>query len=219
MSNRPKPAEPRVADACERTWESLDSSADERKGYCDDCALHVLNFARMTRAEIDEAVASPSERVCARILYRADGSMITADPAPTPASPRLPVVRRFVAVAATLLVGTATLGLTGCDGTTSEVPEEPPPDQFEIMGLVGPEEPAGEELGDLDIVGDVCVPEEVEPATEEPDSSNAEDLGPEGGWVIEVQPGKDPEPAEILGKVLRRPPETPNPPDDERAGR
>lgn len=174
--------EPTIGDACERTWESLDRTDEpgDKQRYCGDCKLHVLNFARMTRREIDATVAERGEgRLCARILRGPDGGMITL---PEPRRPR-----RVGAVAAALLGAAGTLGLAGCEAQEPVEPPQQPPEHVEVVGIVAPEPPPGE------LLGEVCVPEE---ATHEP----VEELGD-----VEARP------QEMLGRIAL--PTTPDSPD------
>jgi hypothetical protein len=54
-------------------------AGDDRVRHCAECNRNVYNFAELTRAEIDELVATSEGRLCARLYRRADGTMITKD--------------------------------------------------------------------------------------------------------------------------------------------
>ncbi len=67
----------RIASPCPRTWDSL--VGDDKKRFCDDCNLHVYNFAAMTQAEAEDLICSTEGRLCSAIYRRADGTIITRD--------------------------------------------------------------------------------------------------------------------------------------------
>lgn len=67
----------RVAKPCPVGWDTM--KGDERKRRCDMCELSVYNVSEMTEAEIRKLIANPTERICARIYRRADGTVITRD--------------------------------------------------------------------------------------------------------------------------------------------
>lgn len=54
-------------------------TGDDRVRHCDQCNLNVYNFAELTRAEIEELVATREGSLCARLYKRADGTLITKD--------------------------------------------------------------------------------------------------------------------------------------------
>lgn len=68
----------RIASPCPMKWSDL--QGDEKRRYCGQCRLHVHNLAALTT---DDAVAllwgAGAERVCARVFYRLDGTVMTKD--------------------------------------------------------------------------------------------------------------------------------------------
>lgn len=68
-----------IAAPCEMEWDKM--AGDDRQRFCDDCKLHVWNFAELTRGEALELLQlkEQGERVCARLFKRHDGSIITKD--------------------------------------------------------------------------------------------------------------------------------------------
>ena len=95
---------------CPMKWEEL--SGGDRKRYCDHCTKHVFNFSEMPAAEVKEILDSSvcsSERVCAQIRRREDGSIMTAENRPA----RRSFWRKPLVALATSLV--ALLTFTGCE--------------------------------------------------------------------------------------------------------
>src|SRR6185369_1343985 len=86
---------------CSADWNDL--VGDGRLRYCEECDRNVYDFSKMTATEVRALLATLQGRVCARITWRADGSVLTDDPLP-----RLPVARRraapFASVAVTTLI-------------------------------------------------------------------------------------------------------------------
>ena len=68
-----------IAAPCEMEWDKMEGS--DRQRYCDDCKLHVWNFAELTREEALGLLQlkDEGERVCARLFMRKDGTVITKD--------------------------------------------------------------------------------------------------------------------------------------------
>jgi hypothetical protein len=97
---------------CTRPWNTLQGGDRER--YCAACDKHVHNFAAMTAREIERLVRERDGRLCARVVYRADGSIRTADGASQPS-----VAARLV-LASTLVFPTALAAQSA--GGTNEVP-------------------------------------------------------------------------------------------------
>jgi uncharacterized lipoprotein NlpE involved in copper resistance len=67
----------RIASPCTADWNRM--AGDDRVRHCAECNLNVYNFAELTRAEIDDLVATREGRLCARLYRRADGTLITKD--------------------------------------------------------------------------------------------------------------------------------------------
>lgn len=68
----------RVASPCPMKWSEM--TGDHKKRLCGQCNLHVHKVSELTT---DEAVAlfrkSRTERVCAQLFWRADGTVMTKD--------------------------------------------------------------------------------------------------------------------------------------------
>lgn len=68
----------KVAAPCPMRWSDL--QGDDKKRHCSQCNLHVYKVSAMTTAE---AVALSqqvrTERVCARLFHRLDGTVMTKD--------------------------------------------------------------------------------------------------------------------------------------------
>jgi len=86
---------------CSADWNDL--VGDGRRRYCEHCDKNVYDFSKMTATEVGALLATLQGRVCARITWQTDGSVLTEDPLPI-----LPVVRRraspFASVAVTTLI-------------------------------------------------------------------------------------------------------------------
>lgn len=74
----------RIASPCDMRWEEM--RGDDKRRHCEQCNLHVHNFAAMTGEEINglleqhfNADGSKKERLCAMIYRRADGTILTSD--------------------------------------------------------------------------------------------------------------------------------------------
>lgn len=89
----------RIASPCTADWDGM--AGDDRSRHCAQCNLSVYNFAELTRAEIEELVATREGRLCARLYRRADGTMITKD---CPVGFQMKV-RRISRIAGVALVG------------------------------------------------------------------------------------------------------------------
>ncbi|HVO31610.1 MAG TPA: hypothetical protein VMV18_12775 [bacterium] len=70
-------ADAKIASPCDMKWE--DMTGDARVRFCDKCALHVYNFASMTRPEVTALIERTEGRLCARLYRRTDGTVITSD--------------------------------------------------------------------------------------------------------------------------------------------
>ncbi len=67
----------RVASPCSVGWETM--TGNERVRRCHSCELNVYNTAEMTRAEVENLVATHEGRLCIRLYKRADGTVLTKD--------------------------------------------------------------------------------------------------------------------------------------------
>ena len=69
-----------IASPCSADWDAM--SGDDCKRFCEQCSLHVYNIAEMTRDEAENFLRTEfatSERTCARIFRREDGTILTKD--------------------------------------------------------------------------------------------------------------------------------------------
>lgn len=99
----------RVSKPCPMDWNAM--AGDDRRRFCSECKLHVVNLAALTRKEAEATLgAAASGRLCIRIERDADGRTITRDRRRRPVA----FVRRLRAVAA-LVLGWAGINLaSGC---------------------------------------------------------------------------------------------------------
>ncbi len=93
----------RIASPCPVGWEQM--TGDERVRLCRLCDLHVYNISEMTSAEARALIAKSEGRICARLLRRADGTVITKD---CPVGLRA-IRRRVARTAATVFAAIMTL--------------------------------------------------------------------------------------------------------------
>ena len=89
----------RIGTPCPMRWDDL--RGDGAKRFCGECRLHVYDFAQMTAREIEDVTHAGDERVCARIVKRADGTILTKDCGPVRGR------RRRLSRVAAALVGVA----------------------------------------------------------------------------------------------------------------
>jgi hypothetical protein len=66
-----------ITSPCSVPWETM--PGDERVRFCGQCRQDVYNIAGLTRLEAQRLVADRQGRLCARILRRPDGTVVTAD--------------------------------------------------------------------------------------------------------------------------------------------
>jgi hypothetical protein len=67
----------RIASPCEVPWDSM--RGDDRVRFCRSCRQNVYNVEAMTRAEAERVIAAREGRACVRMLWRPDGTVVTAD--------------------------------------------------------------------------------------------------------------------------------------------
>jgi hypothetical protein len=67
----------RIGSPCDERWE--DMPGDERARACARCELQVFNLAGMSRTEAAALIGGADGRVCARIVRRPDGTVLTRD--------------------------------------------------------------------------------------------------------------------------------------------
>ena len=66
-----------ITTPCSVPWETM--PGDERIRHCGQCRQDVYNIAGLTRLEAQRLIADRQGRLCARILRRPDGTVVTAD--------------------------------------------------------------------------------------------------------------------------------------------
>jgi hypothetical protein len=67
----------RIAKPCPASWAEMEG--DEKSRHCSHCNLRVYNLTAMTRAEVEQLIASRDGRLCLRYYRRADGRIMTSD--------------------------------------------------------------------------------------------------------------------------------------------
>lgn len=69
----------KIASPCPMEWNQM--KGDDRKRFCASCKLSVYNLAGMTRTEAEQLFtrSQNGERLCMRLLKRADGTVVTKD--------------------------------------------------------------------------------------------------------------------------------------------
>ncbi|MEM6567937.1 MAG: hypothetical protein AAF957_05975 [Planctomycetota bacterium] len=139
-------AELKVQTPCEKRWAELKGEGSER--WCEQCSLHVVDGASLTRAEARDLVTGADERVCMRLVRDADGRVLHADDPPA---------RRGAAAALRAGLAVAAGMLAACWDTAT------PPDEG---GAVDPiddstDGPKEDTERPIEIMGDVCYPEEA----------------------------------------------------------
>src|SRR3954471_5386535 len=67
----------RVGTPCPVGWAAM--PGDDRVRFCGQCQQNVYNVASLTPAEVERLVRERKGRVCIRLQYRADGTVITRD--------------------------------------------------------------------------------------------------------------------------------------------
>lgn len=68
----------KVASPCPMNWNDL--HGDDKKRHCSQCNLHVYKVSMLTTAEAVELFQKVrSERVCAQLFHRIDGTVMTKD--------------------------------------------------------------------------------------------------------------------------------------------
>ena len=133
----------KVESPCHMRWSEL--KGDGSKRWCDECALHVVDGASLTRAEATNLVEESEERVCMRIVRDADGRILHAEDAP-----RAGVMGRVLRYGLTAAAGL----MVACGDERKDPADETPPDTS--AGTVDPTERP------VEIMGEVCFPEEMQ---------------------------------------------------------
>jgi hypothetical protein len=68
----------RIATPCPVRWKEM--TGDEKRRFCATCRLHVYRLAELrTEEAVALLQASRTERVCAQVVYRLDGTVMTKD--------------------------------------------------------------------------------------------------------------------------------------------
>ncbi|CAN5391070.1 hypothetical protein BH09SUM1_BH09SUM1_29950 [soil metagenome] len=90
----------RIASPCPVAWSGMKGTDRER--HCDLCRKSVYDTSKMTTDEIRALLGASSGEVCAKLYRRQDGTLVTADCAPT--RRRRALVFAMTAVAAIMAV-------------------------------------------------------------------------------------------------------------------
>ncbi|MCA8971160.1 MAG: hypothetical protein KDC95_15315, partial [Planctomycetes bacterium] len=99
----------RIPKPCSADWDSMEDRGSQR--YCEACNLCVHDVRRLTESETRDLLrhaAQSGTRVCMRVTYSADGSVVTRD-----AEQDIPTRRRFLSrawSAAAAILAVVTLG-------------------------------------------------------------------------------------------------------------
>ena len=143
-----------VATPCGESWDGMEG--DDRVRYCDRCALHVYNLSGMSRDEASDLVSGADERLCVRFFRRTDGTVLTRD---CPVGLARRTGRWMRSLAAGLLAVLGFLPACGSDAVhDSASPPSAPPTEEPVEETTT--EPL-EEQGEMEIVGDLEIPEEA----------------------------------------------------------
>lgn len=119
----------RVASPCSASWD--DMTGDDRVRMCGKCDRKIYNIAAMTTVEAAKLLRGSTERTCARMFRRADGTVMTAD-CPTGLRAYRKRVGGMVSAAFGLLLGFVSVGYSqripagDSTGTRSETSVEIP---------------------------------------------------------------------------------------------
>lgn len=98
MRNHKFPFRLETAAPCSQDWAEMTGSGKQR--HCVSCNKSVFNFAGMTANEIERLITESKGSLCARIMRRKDGSLVTLDSTPRPS-----LIAGFVASTSLLLSG------------------------------------------------------------------------------------------------------------------
>ena len=141
-----------ITTPCTVPWETM--PGDERIRHCGQCRQDVYNIAGLTRFEAQRLVASRQGRLCARILRRPDGTVVTADCWSRLRAARRRGIVHLVAVlllvvvpelfvmrfGLTNLVKLAGLGPTPAPAPAIKLPPAPSFPEEILVGHIGPDE-------------------------------------------------------------------------------
>ncbi|MGD0736521.1 MAG: carboxypeptidase regulatory-like domain-containing protein [Terracidiphilus sp.] len=105
---------------CSQAWDAMLGTPGER--HCEACDKQVHNFAAMTAAEIERLVREKQGSLCARIVHRADGSLVSLD------GQSQPSVAAGVVLAASLAFGAT--------ATAQSAPEHSQAAKAQLSGTV-----------------------------------------------------------------------------------
>jgi hypothetical protein len=67
----------RIASPCKARWEEM--VGDDRVRFCGQCSKNVYNLSAMSRADAEDLVQAKESNLCARMVQRSDGTVITGD--------------------------------------------------------------------------------------------------------------------------------------------
>jgi hypothetical protein len=121
----------RIASPCKAQWEEM--VGDERVRFCGQCSKNVYNLSAMSREDAEELVRAKEGNLCARMVQRSDGTVMSAD---CPVGARKKRVRRTaIAVVSGGLIASGVLSVS--TARIGEVHPEVRPVQGEhVMGAL-----------------------------------------------------------------------------------
>jgi hypothetical protein len=144
----------RVASPCTADWELM--TGDDKSRFCKACEKQVYNLPLLDAAELVDLIERTEGKFCGRLYQRTDGTVLTAD-CPIGLSVKLAKARRGRRVAAaavlTSLVVAAGAFVLGVSYGGAGIEPLPP---LVAGGITAPPEP---------LMGDIAVPEEIDPET------------------------------------------------------
>lgn len=136
----------KIESPCPMNWDEMEGSASKR--YCLQCQKHVHNFSEMD-AESVSSLLNSGEPICAQIVRRSDGSIVTRETRVT----RRGWLGRFGSIAASVM---ALLTFMGCsdestnpDSTSNKLPGESYEDPIMGFACPGPELTPEPALGEV----------------------------------------------------------------------
>lgn len=144
---------------CTMDWDQMDG--DGRHRYCARCEKQVYNIAAMTRCEAIDLIGGGTDRICARIYRRPDGTVVTRECPSAPHRSIRPstVGRRFQFSIATLIAL-----LTSSAGLFASAPWIGKKLEPLVQRWFGAEDPAIATPGAYCTLGDIAILPNASPA-------------------------------------------------------
>ena len=143
-----------IASPCAVPWETM--AGDDRVRFCGKCRQNVFNIAGLTRLESQRLIAKSDGRLCARVVRRPDGTIVTADCWSRLRTARRRGVVALVAVLVLVVVPELIAMRFGLAGLLRLARSVPPPPPTAVTNL-----PAPPPLGETMIAGEIAPAEEM----------------------------------------------------------